>query len=113
MSARLARTVSRVAKLLATAKGRSGARASEWWWSKYSTAGSYAVRGAAGRWGGEPGSYAVRGAAGECGRGSGWHSVTVGCPVVAAVVLHVTGRQSTWTQLRSRVNSAILRWTLL
>ena len=86
---------------VATAKGRSGARVSVWWWSKYSTAGRYAVRGAAS----------------VCGEGGGISLVQRDgralAVAVAAVVLHVAGLQSTWTQLRSRVNSAILRWTLL
>ena len=87
------------------------------WWSKYSTAGGYAVRSAVGGWGGESGSYAVRGAASVCGEGEGISLVQRDgralAVAVAAVVLHVAGLQSTWTQLRSRVNSAILRWTLL
>ena len=72
------------------------------------------MRGAVGGWEGESGSYAVRGAAGVCV----WGGIRLvqrdgGMFAVAAVVLHVTGLQSTWTQLRSRVSSAILRWTLL
>ena len=74
---------------------------SVWWWSKYSTAGRYAVRGAAS----------------VCGEGGGISLVQRDgralAVAVAAVVLHVAGLQSTWTQLRSRVNSAILRWALL
>ena len=98
---------------LATAKGRSGARVSVWWWSKYSTAGRYAVRGAVGGWWGG-GPVATRCAVQPvCVGGVRLVQRDGRTLAVAAVVLHVTGLQSTWTQLRSRVNSATLRWTLL
>ena len=82
-------------------------------WSKYSTAGRYAVRGAVGGWEGESGSYAVRGAAGVCVGGIRLVQRDGGMFAVAVVVLRVAVLQLTWTQLRSRVSSAILRWTLL